>query len=169
MIPGSKAKHLENLFAATRGGRLTAADQARVAYAAAALDPESLLAHRLLGEALARLGDTEGARETFSHAARCARSERERRGLVEAWVKARGRTGSAVVGHGLVSLESLRAAGWNGVRHTVSLVTPTRTGRKVPCPRCSGQGDIAEYAHVQDGICFLCYGSRTIWEKRREL
>jgi hypothetical protein len=27
-----------------------------------------------------------------------------------------------------------------------------------PCDRCSGRGDIPEYSHVQDGICFKCQG-----------
>lgn len=27
-----------------------------------------------------------------------------------------------------------------------------------PCPRCGGSGYIPEFQHVQDGICFLCWG-----------
>ncbi|WP_158666604.1 hypothetical protein [Salinibacter altiplanensis] len=27
-----------------------------------------------------------------------------------------------------------------------------------PCDRCEGRGDIPEYSHVQDGICFKCGG-----------
>jgi 5-methylcytosine-specific restriction endonuclease McrA len=27
------------------------------------------------------------------------------------------------------------------------------------CPRCEGRGIMCEYLHVEDGICFLCYGS----------
>ncbi|MBW2638125.1 MAG: hypothetical protein JRC86_11520, partial [Deltaproteobacteria bacterium] len=30
------------------------------------------------------------------------------------------------------------------------------------CPRCGGHGDIPRYAHVEEGICFLCWGSGEI-------
>jgi hypothetical protein len=27
------------------------------------------------------------------------------------------------------------------------------------CPRCDGEGQIKEYAHIRGGLCFLCSGS----------
>lgn len=30
---------------------------------------------------------------------------------------------------------------------------------KVRCPRCYGLGRIEQYRNIQDGVCFLCWGS----------
>lgn len=30
------------------------------------------------------------------------------------------------------------------------------------CPKCQGKGYLPNYKHVEDGICFLCYGSGII-------
>lgn len=29
-----------------------------------------------------------------------------------------------------------------------------------PCPRCSGAGWLPQYKHVEDGVCFQCWGAR---------
>ena len=31
------------------------------------------------------------------------------------------------------------------------------------CPRCGGTGDLPQFRHVQEGICFLCWGSGGRW------
>ena len=31
-----------------------------------------------------------------------------------------------------------------------------------PCSRCNGMGRLPEYSHVQNGICFKCYGEKYI-------
>jgi len=36
------------------------------------------------------------------------------------------------------------------------------TTETVTCPRCDGNGHIEAFGHYADGICFLCYGRKTI-------
>jgi len=36
----------------------------------------------------------------------------------------------------------------------------------VDCPRCNGEGGIVEFAHVSNGICFLCKGSKQTYSYR---
>jgi len=31
------------------------------------------------------------------------------------------------------------------------------------CPRCGGSGDLPQFRHVQEGICFLCWGTGGSW------
>jgi Rho termination factor, N-terminal domain len=40
---------------------------------------------------------------------------------------------------------------------------------KGKCTRCSGQGYIKHYAHVEEGICFKCNGSGVEWFDREEI
>lgn len=37
------------------------------------------------------------------------------------------------------------------------------------CERCDGKGYIKEYNHVQNGICFACYGSGVIFDKDTQI
>jgi len=32
------------------------------------------------------------------------------------------------------------------------------------CPKCSGSGHILSYEHIENGICFKCYGTGSISE-----
>lgn len=36
---------------------------------------------------------------------------------------------------------------------------------QITCPKCQGKGYISNYKHVEDGICFLCYGSGVITQE----
>jgi hypothetical protein len=164
-----RAAALQNVYAVCRSKRLPAADQARVAYAAAALEEDANLAHYWLGDALAHLGDSDGAKEVFMKIAAKARNAREEREVAYTWKKAKSVLAAKQIRQPELTLEVLRQAGWDGVRHTISLVTPAKTGRKIACPRCAGQGEIPDFRHIAEGICFLCFGSRTIWEKATAL
>lgn len=31
---------------------------------------------------------------------------------------------------------------------------------KIPCKKCAGHGVISSFAHVENGVCFQCYGSK---------
>ena len=33
---------------------------------------------------------------------------------------------------------------------------------QIECPRCSGTGVLPHFAHVENGVCFLCDGKKTI-------
>jgi len=35
----------------------------------------------------------------------------------------------------------------------------------LPCPRCSGDGIIQEFAHIDDGVCYMCGGEGTTYLK----
>lgn len=30
--------------------------------------------------------------------------------------------------------------------------------KRIICPKCQGKGILPNYKHIEDGICFLCYG-----------
>lgn len=34
---------------------------------------------------------------------------------------------------------------------------------EVDCPKCNGEGGIIHFAHVQNGVCFMCGGTKTIF------
>ena len=40
---------------------------------------------------------------------------------------------------------------------------------QVTCPRCEGHGHIQAFGHYADGICFLCWGKKTITIDRQAL
>jgi hypothetical protein len=39
---------------------------------------------------------------------------------------------------------------------------------QITCPKCQGKGILPNYKHVEDGICFLCYGSGSVTQEEYE-
>jgi hypothetical protein len=136
---------------------------ARIAFAARCLDPSLEAPRQWLPIALARLGDAEGARTLCEELVRGARNGHSKRAAAATLTKVAAALAEAP-SEAAVSLADLERAGHELVREVVALVTPRATGLKIPCPKCNGEGDIAEYVHIAAGLCFLCYGRRTIRE-----
>jgi hypothetical protein len=46
-----------------------------------------------------------------------------------------------------------------------SMIVNAKSGVKseVDCPKCNGEGGITHYAHVQNGVCFSCKGTKKIF------
>lgn len=38
-------------------------------------------------------------------------------------------------------------------------MTTTTRNTQTTCPRCAGTGNLTEYFHVRDGVCFKCNGT----------
>ena len=36
------------------------------------------------------------------------------------------------------------------------------------CPRCNGAGELPEFRHIQDGVCFLCWGTGRVTAGQRD-
>lgn len=53
-------------------------------------------------------------------------------------------------------------AGKEEIAYFNSFIRSAKQGEKklVDCPRCSGKGGFVQFAHVENGICFLCKGSK---------
>jgi hypothetical protein len=70
-------------------------------------------------------------------------------------------------------------AGIEEIAYFKSMIVDAKSGIRVEtnCPKCSGKGGIVQFAHVQNGICFMCGGTKTIFsynhpeqrEKNRQL
>jgi hypothetical protein len=153
----------EALVRAGRRQKENPYELARIAFVASVLDADLVSPRHWLPVALARLGDRRGATLLCRELAATAISSRAKRDTA-----ATMRDVAAVLGEApsrpILTLDELRRAGDALLHEVVALVTPKATGRQIPCPKCKGEGDIAEYVHIAAGLCFLCYGRRTIRE-----
>lgn len=52
--------------------------------------------------------------------------------------------------------------GQENIKYFQSMIVDAKSGVRVEidCPKCNGDGGLAHFAHVQNGICFMCKGTK---------
>jgi hypothetical protein len=53
-------------------------------------------------------------------------------------------------------------SGKEEIAYFQSMIVDAKSGIKIEinCPKCNGEGGLVCFAHVQDGVCFMCKGSK---------